>query len=52
MNVTSPAASRPALRIGAAVAGGLVILLAIVAAVRPEMMGMAMLRNLFVGFGL
>jgi hypothetical protein len=40
------------LRIGLIVAGGLVGLLLLLAVVRPEMMGMAMIRNLFVGFGL
>lgn len=42
----------PALRIGVAVTLGLALLLAVVAMVRPEMMGMAMLQRLFVGFGL
>ena len=51
MTTHSPFAS-PALRIGAAVAGSLVVLLVVVAVVRPEMMHMGMIRNLFVGFGL
>lgn len=40
------------MRIGFTVGGTLVLLLAVVAVVRPEMMSMSMVRNLIVGFGL
>ena len=42
----------PAARIGAALAATLVVLLVVLAIARPDMMSMAMVRNLFVGFGL
>ena len=43
---------QPGLRVAAAVAGTLVLLLALLAIVRPEMMGMAMLRRLMSAAGL
>jgi hypothetical protein len=45
-------ARHPAFRVAAAVLSGLVLLLVVLAVARPEMMRMAMLRDLFVGFGL
>ncbi len=46
------ALNNSAFRIGFAAGGALVGLLAIAAVLRPEMMGMAMIRHLIVGFGL
>lgn len=40
------------MRLGVAVGGAFLLLLVILAVVRPEMMGMGMIRNLIVGFGL
>ncbi len=39
-------------RIGAAIGGTFLLLLAIMAVFRPEMMSMQAMRNLIVGFGL
>lgn len=39
-------------RIGVVVGGALAAMLAVMAIVRPEMMGMAAIHNLIVGFGL
>ena len=47
MNIANPA-QRIALALGAT----LLVLSVVIATVRPEMMGMAMIRNLIVGFGL
>lgn len=43
---------QPGLRVAAAVAGTLVLMLALLAIVRPEMMGMAMLHRLMSASGL
>lgn len=43
---------QPGLRVAVAVAGALVLLLALLAIVRPEMMGMAMLHRLMSAAGL
>ena len=52
MNDLTHTPDRSGLRIGLALGGTLIGLLIIVAVLRPEMMGMAMIRNLIVGFGL
>jgi hypothetical protein len=51
---TEATAQNPAVRIAVVVACGLVVLLALGAVIRPDMvhMGMAMARRLIVGFGL
>ena len=49
---TSLVQGHPGLRIAAAVAGTLVLLLALLAIMRPEMMGIAMLHRLMSAAGL
>ncbi len=52
MHVQSETSSFTALRIAATVAAALASMLVVAAIARPEMMSMAMLRQLIVGFGL
>ncbi len=44
--------TKPAIRLGLAVTGGLALLIAVAAIIRPEMMAMAKMHELIVGFGL
>ena len=46
------AAQHPTIRIGVVIVAALVILLAIIAIIRPEMMSMKMIHDLIVGPGL
>ena len=45
-------AAHPGVRVGLAIVGTAAVLLTAMVVIRPDMMGIPMVRDLFVGFGL